>query len=184
MSFRVLSLAIVGGLLALILSGCACVPKTSGSGMEEATLIGTHKRYPQYMARNFTTRFIRQAYKQPPGNIWNKATGDQIAVLETFGEPDAVRRPFKSRRGEKVGEWVYLDEDLLFQFICGNVVHEGEVTDLEEILMVHGYPDVYRRAQFAPDIEHHLFSYRDFFTLQVTAFAFFDNELHVSQYSD
>jgi len=104
---------------------------------------GKRVMYKRLPLRNEVDRFTRlDNVPYLPGESLNPATvsSEQREVLKRFGQPDHIRKPFKSTRKEMVGEWTYLRSNYLVQWIDGRMAYEGPVTDLERTLMDFGYP--------------------------------------------
>lgn len=99
------------------------------------------KRYERRMQRDFVNHFTRTAYKRCRDADFDFANPDQCAVLKEWGAPDYVRKPFRDLEERWIEEWVYFGKDHVFQFSDHNLVYEGEVTDLEQLLLRLGYPD-------------------------------------------
>jgi hypothetical protein len=134
------------------------------------------KRYPFFPTQN-ACQFIKYRYvdnkdgvehfqkccklKREPGDI---LTSDQKAILKEWGQPDYLRGPYKSTRGESnVTEWVYHPLNHLFQFIDGEMVYEGPLTDQERTALVHGAPGEVIVSQVEPNIRRETWIYRPVF---------------------
>ncbi|MCX7766259.1 MAG: hypothetical protein N2246_06105, partial [Candidatus Sumerlaeia bacterium] len=44
-------------------------------------------------------------------------------------------------RGDRVQEWVYWDKQRVVQFVEGQLVWDGMLTDYEKVLILHGRPN-------------------------------------------
>jgi hypothetical protein len=66
-------------------------------------------------------------------------TRDQELIVHEFGPPEYGRR-FRSLEGERVLEWLLIDQNLMCQFVEGTLVYQGEIRDLEHTLLRHGAP--------------------------------------------
>ena len=127
--------------LAAILVGCSHTrPKPQLIHHRDGSMT-TYKRYERLPQRDFFNRIVRKAYDVPDAGDFDFSGQSQDILLEQWGRPDYVRKPFTSLQGEKVEEWVYLDQNRIFQFVDHELIFEGELTDLEQILMRKGYPD-------------------------------------------
>jgi len=82
-----------------------------------------------------------QVYARPAADFEAALSDEQRPIVEQYGRPDWVRRPFRSFQAELVNEWIYLDRAQVFQFIGGELIFQGPLTDYEQILLRHGYPD-------------------------------------------
>lgn len=103
--------------------------------------ISQFKRFERFPERDFQHRFVRKAYSAGSESDVELAGEDMQPIVEEWGKPDFVRKPFHALGGELVREWVYLDNRRVFQFVDGHLVFEGELTDLEQLLIRLGYPD-------------------------------------------
>jgi hypothetical protein len=72
-------------------------------------------------------------------------SSDQKTVLGKYGQPDFARR-FRAAKCEMVTEWVFLDADVLVQFVRGSLAYSGPVTDFEKLLIDRGYPNEISRV--------------------------------------
>ena len=124
--------------------------------------IATYKRFERYPRRDFTHRFVRSAYSTPRGEF-DLAGADQQTILEQWGSPEYVRKRFTSLQDERIEEWLYMDLQRLFQFVDHNIVYEGPITDLEQLLLLHGYPDKMTTHIGESGIVRHMLYYRPIF---------------------
>ncbi len=125
--------------MAFLLVGCV------GSGRKPLLShrgggVSAFKRIERHAERDFIHHITRQAYRRMPINT-RMLSPEQLTIVEAWGEPDYVRKPFRSLDGEKVREWIYLEDRTLFQFVGGEVAYEGPLTDFEDLLIRYGYPD-------------------------------------------
>ncbi len=100
-----------------------------------------YKRYERCAERDFLHHFVRKAYSSAKRSDLDFAGPQQQTILDTWGRPDYIRKPFWSLEDEKVEEWVYLDHQHVYQFVNHQLVFEGPLTDLEQLLIRLGYPD-------------------------------------------
>jgi len=136
-----------------------------------------YKRYPRNMAVDYFTRFRRVAYLKVTHPVEHFLSDDQRKWLGKYGQPDYTRRPFRSRQGEQVEEWIYLKKNKLVQFIGGHVAYDGEVTDMEKTMITFGYPRGCLIAQDEPAVERFTFVYRRPFDLEREVFDFANGKL-------
>jgi predicted small lipoprotein YifL len=104
----------------------------------------------------------------------------QEALVAEVGLPDYVRPPFRSLNHERTVEWLYLQKDILAQFVGGEMVFTGPVTDRERTLIQRGYPDkvVKIREEIGP--ERVTFVYHNSLATDMEVFSFADDELITS----
>lgn len=120
--------------------------------------------------------------KREPGDILSE---DQKAILKEWGQPDYMRGPYKSTRGESnVTEWAYHPLNHLFQFVDDEMVYEGPLTDQERTALVHGAPREAIISQLEPNIRRETWIYRPFFLHgREKLFSFTNGRLTYSQES-
>ncbi|MEN6626577.1 MAG: hypothetical protein ABFD69_10150 [Candidatus Sumerlaeia bacterium] len=140
-------LGVAALLIMALTTGCATSVVTSRIGPEGERIM--FKRYERNLARDYMHHFTRDIYDAPGVYDVKAGAGDQAIVAEDHGAPDFVRA-FRSMTGERVREWIYTDQALIFQFIGDELVFTGPLTHLEQILMSYGRPDFY--DFFASDI--------------------------------
>lgn len=88
---------------------------------------------------------------------------EQRAILREWGQPDYLRGPFKSDRGEHVIEWAYHPLNRLFQFVDRKMVYEGPLTDQDRVLITYGEPKEVQVVILDPNIRRETWVYRPTF---------------------
>lgn len=145
---------------------------------DDAGVPHAFKRIERNIKRDFWYHWARQAYTQPIQNPKVTFNTDQAMILETLGKPDWIRKTFRSLENDKVQEWIYAEENKLYQFINGRLVYDGPFTDYEQTLIRLGYPD---DATYTLDNGKMLiatFSYRNhFWGMRQDEFHFIDGVL-------
>jgi hypothetical protein len=175
---------IAAGLVALLGAGCARhAPKLYDRIKTEGGQPEQFKRYELHPQRDFIHHWTRKAYLEPQPWKFEKSgvTPDQRLIVEEWGVPDAIRKPFKSIDGNHVEEWLYYDQQTVYQFIGGEVVYEGPMTDFEWVLVNRGYPD---RAETLRENAGRVLSvlvYSRVFTPHLEEFKFVNGELIQAQ---
>ena len=143
-----------------------------------------YKRHEKFPQRDFFHHFSREVYVKPDSPQALAAAGEsQTVIIENWGVPDWVRKPFKGIQNERVQEWIYLDESRIFQFVGADLVFEGPVTDHEIVLLQRGYPD---RAEFIRTIGDRvekLYVYDNVPPIKLEEFIFREDHLHFSKES-
>lgn len=71
----------------------------------------------------------------------------QQDLVVAHGVPDYVRLPFRTTYGEQAVEWLFLKANLLAQFVDGELVYSGPITDKEKVLLRRGYPNYQLRVR-------------------------------------
>ena len=85
---------------------------------------------------------------------------DQKRILAKWGQPNYLRGPFKSTRGDSVVEWCYHPLNRIFQYVDRTMVFEGPLTDQDRALITHGAPKEAMVSQLEPDIRRETWIYR------------------------
>jgi hypothetical protein len=138
------------------------------------------KRVERHPEVNFWNHWRREAYHPPKPEELTRLGPGESTVLQTWGAPDYVRKPFTSVAGQRIREWIYLkntDKPKVFQFREGRLVYDGPLTDYERILLRRGYPDsaVAIHTESAPRTD--IFVYQSVFDPSVENFKFSDGKL-------
>ena len=105
------------------------------------------KRAPLHGERDFVHRWRAKAYTPLKTDPASGST-DQQTILSKYGQPDYTRC-FVAQKCEKTVEWLYLDKDMLVQFVQGDLAYTGPVTDYEKLLVDRGYPNSITRTSQA-----------------------------------
>lgn len=139
------------------------------------------KRRPQNLEADRLPRVDRVAYL--PGESLDTAalSEAQWEVVERFGHPEHVRKPFESTLGETVDEWLYRRSNYLVQWIDGHMAFEGEVTDIERVLLERGYPHFAFVSHENPEVERQDWIYDDRLKVQRDTLSFSNGELFYGQ---
>jgi len=178
-SFRIATWA-TSCVLALLLTGCHFQKAPLNDYVEGQPL--QFKRYDRHPVQDFFYRFGRKVFDINEGILWYRLSEDQRNVIGEFGQPDYIRRPFTSRQGEQVTEWVFLDKNKDFQFVRRQKVWEGPVTDMEKTLITYGVPRKIMIDQVSPNIERETFIYyTQLFTTRHMIFSFANGRMILSQ---
>jgi len=136
-----------------------------------------YKRYPRNIQVDYASKFRRVAYKKVTRPIESFLTDEQRQWVGKHSQPDYRRRSFWSRESERVDEWIYLTQNILVQFVQGHVAYEGEVTDVERIMITHGYPRGCIIGQSEPGTEQWTFVYSRPFDLEREVYSFANGKL-------
>ncbi len=96
---------------------------------------------------------------------------EQKGIVASYGVPDCVRPPYKSLTGEKITEWIFLKDAVMFQFNKGKKVYEGPITDREIILLRFGYPNDILRFHSTIGPVHETFVYENFWRNEQNFFS-------------
>ncbi len=126
---------------ALALSaGCGNLNRVPRYDVDSTLMPAQFKRFATYDEQDFINRFRAEAYKQRTGEIEEPLSADQRDVLDRHGMPEYVRLRFKAESNELVDQWAFWDRGVTCQFVQGQLVYEGELSEMDRYLIKHGYP--------------------------------------------
>jgi hypothetical protein len=168
-------------LLALSLSlpiGCATSHARLPQRIDAAGVPHSFKRVERFAQRDFLHHFIRVAYyRTNPDSFMPVADSDQATVVKQWGPPTWIRKPFDSLQSERVKEWLYIDQRRIFQFIGGQLVYDGPLSDYEQTLLSRGYPDRVEVGYADTGTNIDIFVYTRIFTPMLEQFYFVNGTL-------
>ncbi|MBX7247348.1 MAG: hypothetical protein K1X53_17780 [Candidatus Sumerlaeaceae bacterium] len=95
--------------------------------------------------------------KRQPNDILSE---QQKEILAKWGQPEYLRGPYTSSRGDSVIEWAYLPLNHVFQFVDRTMVFEGPLTDAERTIIQHGQPSDVLVTQVEPNVRRETYIYR------------------------
>lgn len=157
--------------MALLLPlGCAPNLQPPPSDYLGGRLPQQFRRTTDYRSETFWSRLNSDAYERLERLPRNLSTDQQLIVQE-FGAP-GYQREFESLEREDVIEWLNVDRDSLYQFIDGSLVFEGEIRDLEHVLLRRGYPYRVIYNIDYPGVERITFMYREVFGSGLEFYSF------------
>lgn len=122
----------------LLAAGCAHPSKIAFRYGADGSPV-SYIRRERHITRDFLNHFSRETYRRPGESSEGDLGADERIVAQHNGQPDWTRS-FKSFEDERVDEWVYVEKSLVAQFINGQCVFQGPLTDYEQILLTHGRP--------------------------------------------
>lgn len=164
-------------ILAFIMAGCSINKPTKYDYVLTDEPIQL-KRLPNDWTAPDLFRWTKVAFKKNNNTLRFFLSKEQQEIIAKYGQPKYLRS-FKSDRNEKVYEWIYLNgEDKLFQFINRQVVFEGPVTDLENVLITYGYPRfAYSERYNKERAERITFIYESPYSMKKDTYAFIGGKL-------
>lgn len=164
--FSALALATV----LLLPLGCAPSLQPPRSDYIGGPLPQQFRRTTDYRSETFWSRLSPDAYERLERLPQHLSTDQQLIVQE-FGAPD-YQREFESLENEDVVEWLNVDRNTLYQFIDGSLVFEGDMRDLEHVLLRRGYPYRVIYNIDYPGVERITFMYREVFGSGLEFYSF------------
>ncbi len=100
-------------------------------------------------------------FSRSVNNIFSE---QQKQILNEWGQPDYLRGPYRSTRGDQVNEWAYLQANHIFQFVGGEMVYEGPLTDEDRTLITYGTPTEITVTQAEPGTRLEFWVYRKWYS--------------------
>ncbi len=176
---RIILLMILVG-FAIGTAGCGLKNRVPRYHLDEEFNIVPFKRYSVHQEINYWHRFRRTAYDAVSNPLSTPLSEDMRSVLERHGQPSYVRENFESRTNELVDEWLFWDRKTTVQFIEGQLVYEGPLTDMDHYRVVYGYPDKAYSQQYEAGPRREIWDYLGLFDDQGMIVTFSDEKL-VSQ---
>lgn len=154
------------------------------------------KRYPFFPAQDMC-QFVKYRYYENKTGVEHIAMGQKLKrepdeilsevqkqILRDWGQPDYLRGPYKSTRGDSIIEWAYLPLNRLFQFVDREMVYEGPLTDQERTAITYGAPRDVFVSQVGPNIRREVWIYYPYFlTGRQRMYSFANGKLVYSQES-
>lgn len=128
-------------LLLIVLVSCAFNTAPRYNIEPDTGAVQFVKRYPKYPAYQELFFWRTKEYRKNTDKLRWLLSEDQKEVISRYGQPDYLRRIFFSTRGDRVEEWVYWDKQRVVQFVEGQLVWDGMLTDYEKVLIIHGRPN-------------------------------------------
>lgn len=150
---------------------CPPIPKYEYTDAGQAILVKRFANYPTQDVCQFTRyRFVENTkgvedLERCRLGIWGAGevlSEQQKAIIAAWGEPDYLRGPYKSTRGDVVVEWAYHPLNRLFQFVDQTMVYQGPLTDQERTAITFGAPREVLISQLAPNIRRETWIYRPY----------------------
>lgn len=138
------------------------------------------KRYENNLQLDYIHNFTKNVYEIcdaiPLSPILSE---QQKEVLDESGKPDYIREEFHSESDENVTEWVYVSRNRVVQFVQGERVWDGPVTDYEMTLLRKGRPEqVFTQAPSPPaNVRIDTLMYNKVFTTEQDIFRFANGNL-------
>jgi hypothetical protein len=133
------------------------------------------KRYPACTAKEYNLFRLYSFYENKQGvehyckgsklkrEYSDILSEEQKKILATWGQPDYLRGPYRSTRGDLVIEWAYHASNHLFQFVDRAMVYEGPLSDQERIAITYGAPREVIVVLLEPNIRRETWIYRPIF---------------------
>jgi hypothetical protein len=176
--FRFILIALLLCAGALAASGCGNlnrVPRYDITG--EDKMPKQFKRYARHDEQDFLNRMRAEAYYRRTQELEHPLSADQKDVILRHGQPDYIRRRFKSTSNELVDQWVWWDRDVTTQFVQGQLVWEGPLTDMDKTLVKSGYPSKARFVDPVPGTRRDIWIYEGVLQAHRRQVTFTDEQL-------
>ena len=128
----------------VVLTGCANSGQKLSYNVVAPNKLETFKRESHHGDFHYLIhRINRRAYDEVSSTqVLRRLTADKEEVLERHGQPDFLREGFRAMMTEEiVDEWIYWERMVVVQFVGGNLVYEGPMTEMDSFRVRFGYPD-------------------------------------------
>lgn len=172
---RVLRAATV---LLIAVAASSCTTNTKPRFDVEDGKVSSYRRYTGRPATDYVFRWTKKAFDKVDSDIDGPLSEDKVAMLERRGRPDYKRDDVRATRPETFDEWVYWDQNVICQFVQGELVYEGELLDSDKTLVTWGYPsDAWsQKYEYGPTRE--LWVYEHVFEMGGRSYSFSDGKLN------
>ncbi|MDX2177624.1 MAG: hypothetical protein SF028_14265 [Candidatus Sumerlaeia bacterium] len=148
---------------ALGAAGCGNLNKVPRYDLDAAGAVAPFKRYAKYDERDFINRARAEAYYPRTGEVDGPLSESARGALERHGSPDYVRYRFKSTTNELVDQWAWWDRRTTAQFVNGELVFEGPLTEMDQYMIRHGYPQKAMSQDYTLGVRRDYWTYSGLF---------------------
>lgn len=124
----------------LALAGCGNRNRTPRYDVPQPLEIETFKRKTRHGEVDYLHNFKQTAFSPVKEPLRRRLSPSQQDILTRHGQPDYIRKGWKSTSGETVDEWAWWDRSIVAQFVQRELVYEGPLTDMDRYRIRHGYP--------------------------------------------
>lgn len=155
--------------------GCSTNRKprfNTASGEPEAFL-----RYTGRPSQDYIFRWNSKAFDRVMADMELVSTPDTDDVLRRHGRPDFIRKNVRATRNEIFDEWAWWDRNIIVQFIEGQLVYEGPLTDSDRWLITWGYPSRAYSQQYETGPRREIWIWDRMFEIGFRTASFTDGEL-------
>lgn len=164
-------------------SACGNLNKVPRYNVSEPLTIEPFKRTPKYQSRDFFFVWDSTVYSPVKAPLKGKLTPSQQEIQERHGRPDYTRRGFRTTSNEIADQWCWVDRRITAQFVQGELVFEGPLTDKDEFLIRRGLPRYATQQQYEVGVNRDIWDYRGRLADQRGMIVTFSNEKLVTQHS-
>ncbi|MBI1292666.1 hypothetical protein GC173_15735 [bacterium] len=165
----------------LTVVGCGNTNRTPRYEVPKPLEIKTFKRHSKYPSVDYIFQFKQTAYSPVKKPLTKRLSVTQQDVLERHGQPDYIRKSFTATTNEKVTEWAYIDRLVLAQFVQGELVYEGPLTERDRYLISNGYPRRAWSQDYADGVRRDIWEYQPISLDSRSRLATFTDERLVSE---
>lgn len=165
----------------VLATGCGNLNRVPRYDMNTDLKLETYKRYAKFAEQDYAARWGARAWEPHRGEMEGPITADQKLVLERHGQPDWKRFRFLSTSHELVDQWAWWDRNTTVQFVQGQLVYEGPLTDMDEWLIRHGYPQQARTLHPTTGVRRDMWNYSSLF-FRPQKHVTFTNEQLISEF--
>ncbi len=136
------------------------------------------RRFTERPMQDHIFRWTKPAFRQVRKDIEGILSEDQGNMIERRGLPDYRRDNVEAAlRNETFDEWVWWDQNVIVQFVAGELVYEGELMDSDRQLVTMGFPTKAYTQQYEYGPVREIWLYEHVFEAGGESYSFSDGEL-------
>lgn len=121
--------------------GCGNTNRQPRYNVDEPLSVVPFKRKTRHAHVDYIYTIKSQAFSKVKKPMKGRFTASEHDVLERHGQPDYTRKGYEALTGERVTDWAWWDRKVICQFVDGELVWEGPLTDADQFLIRYGYPN-------------------------------------------
>ncbi|MDK2970662.1 MAG: hypothetical protein PWP23_417 [Candidatus Sumerlaeota bacterium] len=170
-SVRILAFVLIA------LMGTACsTNRKPRYDMEDGQSV-SFRRYTGRPCVDHIFKWSKKAFHKVDGELSIVPSEDANEVLQRHGKPDYIRTDVQAEGDEIFDEWVYWDQNVILQFIDGQLVYEGELLDSDKVLVRRGYPSRAYSQQYEIGPRREFWIYQDLFEVGEDSYSFSNGKM-------
>lgn len=140
------------------------------------------KRYEKHLAMDYIYHQSPVAFQRTEALPLGPTLSDkQQEILKAKGKPDYVRNDYLSDSNEIVTDWVYFEKNIIYQFVEGEMVYQGPVSDMDKTLIRRGRPSRVETHETQTGHRADFLAYANPFTNVVDEYVFSNGRLAGAQ---
>lgn len=163
--------------------GCGSTNRQPLYNVDDPLSVVPFKRSARHSHIDYIYTIKGEAYSKVKKPMKGRFTSSEQDVLERHGQPDYVRKGYEALTGERVTDWAWWDRQVICQFVDGELVWEGPLTDKDEFLIRFGYPNHSWTQQVSDGVVRETWIYQGVIYDKRGMFASFSDEKLISYHT-